>query len=101
MRLTSPGGNAKASTSHRLPVSRSHRHLTALVSAAFDEQVAEAIAIPDAQCPKRLIASTHAMEALFASGEGDKIKKLYNAENLIGTWIAYSCRLPRSLVLDF
>ncbi len=52
---------------------------------AFDEQVAEAIAIPDADCPKRLIASTKAMEALFAQGEGDKIKRLYNAENLIGT----------------
>ena len=52
---------------------------------AFDEQVAAAIAIPDAECPKRLIASTHAMEALFAQGQGDKIKKLYKADNLIGT----------------
>ena len=51
----------------------------------FDEQVAAAIAVPDAQCPQRLIASTHAMEALFAQGDGDKIKRMYNAENLIGT----------------
>ena len=25
------------------------------------------------------------MEALFAQGDGDKVKKMYNADNLIGT----------------
>ena len=52
---------------------------------SFDDQVAKAISVPDAQCPKRLMASTHAMEALFAQGDGDRIKRMYNAENLIGT----------------
>jgi hypothetical protein len=51
----------------------------------FDEQVAKAIAVPDPECPQRLIASTKAMETLFAQGSGDKIKQMYNAENLIGT----------------
>lgn len=52
----------------------------------FDDQIAKAYSSPDGDaCPNALHAVMEAMERKFDAGQGDDVKKLFDASNLIGT----------------
>jgi len=52
----------------------------------FDDQIGKAYSSPDGDaCPNALHAAMEALERKFAAGEGDAVKKQFDASNLIGT----------------
>jgi hypothetical protein len=52
----------------------------------FDEEISEAYSRPDGSaCPEALHAVMDAMARKFAAGQGDDLKRLFNAGNLVGT----------------
>ena len=51
----------------------------------YDSTIAKAISHPDSLCPARLRNATLAFERAFSRGDGNRLKKMFNASNLIGT----------------
>lgn len=53
----------------------------------FDQVIAEAINIPDGECRDRVFGITNAIDDMFDEGvqQGDYVKGIFNATNLIGT----------------
>eukprot|EP01063_Lacrimia_lanifica_P040502 TRINITY_DN9195_c1_g2_i2.p1 TRINITY_DN9195_c1_g2~~TRINITY_DN9195_c1_g2_i2.p1 ORF type:complete len:468 (+),score=140.20 TRINITY_DN9195_c1_g2_i2:75-1478(+) len=58
---------------------------TAFEFPEFDTRVYEAVQSPPSDCARRYQLSTAAFERKFANGEGDAVKRLFNAANMIGT----------------